>query len=64
MDKKEYEVKKMFFCKFDCPLKKDLPYYIKNEVENYADNVEYYEFEDMDNICEKLCPLNAFNKEL
>lgn len=75
----DYEVKKMYYCKFDCPLKKKLPEYIREEVESEIDCIEGnddmgttdanfyikdYEFEFTDDICRDMCPLNDFLRQL
>jgi hypothetical protein len=43
----EYDVKKMYFCKFDCPLKQKLPQYIR-------DNVGSHFQRDIDDILDKI----------
>jgi hypothetical protein len=76
----EYDVKKMYFCKFSCPLKQKLPQYIKDNVRsnfeiNIDDIVDRIDRKHMQNSLNEydfeftddiceMCPIDKFISEL
>lgn len=76
----DYEVKKMYYCRYDCPLRKKLPKLIEEEVGAEIDCIEdnediktrdainykeEYEYSiDENDICKNLCPIDGFISQL